>query len=243
MNTRNLILGIAAILVIAGGFLTAALLLGGEPQPEPTAPPASTVDIGPAPSADPTGDPATDPTAAEPGTTAPPATDEDDHRHDHGDSDDCETGPVSCEDDDDVIYATDTDKKAADAVRGRVAPFVVAFTTVNSTETPAARATRLTAAGADGTVAGLDSMIARKNSTQTGLTATSTPQNPTRVLFIGRDGGLLKFQASINVDAKYMQADGSGSFHTAGGAVYVWMDDAGTVKKVSEDFPTIKGLR
>ena len=245
MNKRNLVIGITAIVAIVGGLLAAILLAGGgdqlEPEPMTSAP---TIDIGPAPSATPadTPDPGTGGNDDEVG----PGDDGqlvEDHDHDHGDTDDCETGPVACEDDPGMVIITEDDRKSAAEVRDRVAPFVVAFTTVDSTETADQRRARLTAAGADEAVAAQDSVFARKDSTQTGLIAKSTPQTPTRILFIGRDAGMLKFQASVNVDAKYTLADDSGSFHTAGGAVYVWLNDAGAVVRVVESFPTIEGLR
>jgi len=247
MNKRNLVIGITAIVAIVGGLLAAILLAGGgdQPEPEPMTS-APTIDIGPAPSATPTDTP--DPGTGGNDDEVGPGDDgqlveDHDHDHDHGDTDDCETGPVACEDDPGMVIITEDDRKSAAEVRDRVAPFVVAFTTVDSTETADQRRARLTATGADEAVAAQDSVFARKDSTQTGLIAKSTPQTPTRILFIGRDAGMLKFQASVNVDAKYTLADASGSFHTAGGAVYVWLNDAGAVVRVVESFPTIEGLR
>ena len=247
MNRRTIITILVA-LVIVGMALAAALLLGGgdkKPDPAATSSP-SVVDIGPAPTAQPSPTGTAD--GGEPGTGGQDdshagETEEEHADHDHGTVEDCTTGPVACAEDDSVIRNTAEDEAAAAAVRSAVTPFALAWATIDSAEPATDRATRLVAVGADPAVSTQVSMLARANSTQTGLTAKTTPQNPSRILFMGREGGLLKFQVSLNVDAKYMQPDDSGSFHVAGGALNVYVADNGIIKRVTEKFPTIANLR
>ena len=237
--TRQNILLIAGAAALAVGVLLVALLLGAnqkQEDPEKTAKPvpATTLDPGPSPTA--------------PTETEPPAghsEEEDPHAgHSHGEEpEDCDTGPVSCEDDEEAIRYGEGDQEAAEAVRARVAPFVQAWTTVNSTETPAARVARLISAGASPEAAAGVSTLARADTVQIGLTASTAPRAVQRSMFMGREDGLLKFKASLDVDATYMQPGDSGSRHVAGGSVYVYLDDNGTIAKVTDTFPTIESLR
>lgn len=238
--TRQNILLIAGAAALAIVVLIVALLLGAnqtpeEPEKTPGPMPTATLEPGPSPTV-----PAETVDPAEPGEG------EDDHEgHSHGDDPtDCSTGPVACDDADDVIQHKAGDLEAAAAVRSQVAPFVLAWTTVNSTETGEARTTRLMNAGATAEAAATVPVLARANSVQIGLTVSTSPRAVQRTMFIAREAdGLLKFKASLDVDATYMQPGDTGSRHVAGGAVYVYLTDAGVITKVTESFPTIEGLR
>lgn len=236
-----LILGAAGLVAVV---FTIALLLGGnqgEPEPTPAPEPVVTIEPGTAPSATPT------PTA----TTGPDehfegdGHDHDDEGHaghDHGPVTDCETGPVGC-DDSDVLRNTPEEVEAAATVKPRVSPFVLAWTAYDSDESAAARSARLTAAGATADVAAQVTVLARENTTLTGLTAKTTGKAPSRILFVGAQDGLLMFQASVDVDARYHQPDGSGSYRVIGGAIYVYLTADGKVSKVTESFPAINEMR
>lgn len=237
---RERTLFIVGTLTVLGGVFALALWLssGAKPDPEQTPEPAVTVSAGPAPTAPPTSEPA-------PAETVEPGEDpEEAHDHNHGDEappEDC-TGPVGCTGDD-ISRNTQEDIDAAAAVRERVAPFVAEWTTVSSAESEEDRKARLIRAGATPEAADGTSTLARANTVQTGLTVSTTPRAVQRTLFLGRDGGLLKFQASLDVDATYMQPDDSGSVHVAGGAVYIYLTDAGAIAKVTDSFPTIERMR
>lgn|GEM_PF-4160700 len=238
---RNLIIGIAVVAAIIGGlFAMSALLNQKAPDPDPT--PTSTVDVGPAPSATSTTAPEPEPTVTE---TPDPGHDDENHDHGEYDNADCAAlGPDYCpQGEDDHYVITEQDRKVADAVRGKVKAFVAAFTTVTNAETPDARTARLKKAGADPTVAEQDTVFARTDSGHTNMTRSAIPRKDPRTLLIEREDGLLKFQVSITVDAKYTFPDDSVSVYAAGGTVYVWVDDRGTVKKLTEDFPTMNNLR
>jgi len=238
---RNLIIAIVVVAAIIGALFGMSALLNREPNdPQPT--PTSTVDVGVAPTATPTSEPEPAPTATE----APdPGHDDGDHDHGEYDNADCAAlGPAYCpQGDDDHYETTEQDRKAAASVRDRVKAFVTAFTTVIDHETPAARTSRLKKAGADPTIAAENTVFARASSGHTNMTRNATPQKDIRALFLQREDGLLKFQVSLTVDAKYTFPDDSAGVYAAGGAVYVWVDDSGTVKKIVEDFPTMKNLR
>lgn len=230
---------ITAAVALVGGVLLVSLLLSGNQAPDkkPAPKPSATIGTGPLPTVQPTATPTPGDIDGE-----DPAPEPDEaHSHDEGPSDDC-TGPVGCGDED-VSRNTPEDKVAAAAVRARVAPFVLEWTKIDSTETAAARTARLIAAGATPEAAKAVSVLARTHTHQTGLTVSTTPRAVQRVLFLARDGDLLKFQASLDVDATYMQPDDSGSVHVAGGAVYIYLTEQGAIAKVTDAFPTIESLR
>lgn len=232
------------IIFMLGGVVLIAIVLGvslflsstAAPEPEPTPEPTVTVEPGPAPTSTPTDD------ADE--------HDNDEHTdtdttHNHGDEappTDC-SGPVGECEGVDVSRNTQADLDAAALVRDKVAPFVTEWTKVNSTETADARIARLVAAGATPEAAAATSQLARANTAQTGLTVSTSPRAVQRTLFMAREDGLLKFQASLDVDATYLQPGDAGSRHVAGGAVYVYLTDAGAIARVVDSFPTIEGLR
>ena len=238
---RDRILLIIAAATVIGGLFLLALWLGGSnqtPRDDKTPAPSVSVTAAPAPSLTPTATPG--PENTPPATTSPNEEDE----HNHGDQpppDDC-SGPVGCSEDD-ISRNTQSDLDAAAAVRSRVAPFVAEWAKVDSSESAATRTARLISAGATSDAASTTSVLARANTAQTGLTVSTSPRPVQRVLFMARDGDLLKFQASLDVDARYMQPDDSGSVHVAGGAVYVYLTEQGTIAKVTDRFPTIEGMR
>lgn len=240
MTRDRILMILGAVGLIAAVLVVSLLLSNNKPaEPEPTPEPTITIEPGPAPTIEPTG--------------APSDGDGHDDGLDHGDVDlehnhgheapptDC-SGPVSCEGATDVSRNTQADLDAAAAVKSKVAPFVIEWTKVNSTETADARIARLVAAGATPEAASGVSQLARANTVQIGLTVATTPRAVQRTLFLAREDGLLKFQASLDVDATYRQPGDSGSRHVAGGAVYVYLNEAGTVVKVTDSFPTIEGL-
>lgn len=231
------------IILMLGGVVLIAIVLGvslflsntAAPEPEPTPEPTVTVEPGPAPTSTPTG--GTDAHEDEP--------DGPDPTHNHGEEAppaDC-SGPVGGCEGVEVSRNTQADLDAAALVRDKVAPFVIEWTKINSAETTDARITRLVAAGATPEAAAAISQLARAGTAQTGLTVSTSPRAVQRTLFMAREGGLLKFQASLDVDATYLQPGDSGSRHVAGGAVYVYLTDAGVIARVVDSFPTIEGLR
>lgn len=234
--TRQKILIIAGTAALAVAVFVSALLLGShgdKNEPEPTPAPAITVEPAPAPTSGETDDPH---------GLEDPGQGQEDHDHDH-DVTDCETGPIACEGAEDVIRYSEGDKDVAALVRPLVAPFVTEWTTIDSDESAAARTARLIAAGATPEAAGSTSVLARASTHQTGLSVSTAPRPAQRILFLGREDGLLKFQASLDVSATYMQPDDSGSRHVAGGAVNIYLSDSGAIVRVTDSFPTIEALR
>lgn len=240
--TRERILLILGAVTLVGVLLVAALWLSSRAsaEPEPTPSPSVTIDTGAVPDPDPT------PSASREPSLPDGHTEDDGHDHEHGPVEDCATGPVACDDEggsDPLVRNTAEDVAALAAVRPKVVPFVLAWGRVQTSETADARAARLAGAGASAGVATQVSVLARANTTQTGLTADTTPQQPQRVLSVGREDGLLKFQVALNVDAKYEQPDGSGSFRVIAGTIDVYLSDAGTIEKIVETFPAINEMR
>lgn len=237
--TRQNILLIAGAAALAIAVLIVALLLGsnqGEQEPEETPAPVPTATLEPAPTSTPT------PPAEEP--SEPGHEEEEEDPHTHGEApEDCETGPVACDGATDMIQYGEGDREAADAVRDRVTQFVAAWTTVNSSESAKNRTARLVSAGATAQAAATVPALARANSVQIGLTVATKPRPAQRTLFVEREDGLLKFKVALDVDATYMQPDGTGSRQVAGGQVVVYVTDDGSVVRVEDSFPTIDGLR
>jgi len=254
--TRTTWLILAAIGVI-GALIAGIFALSASSQPEEEATPTPVVTIEPgAP-----GQPAPTPTETAP-AQSPEAGGADEgeaggdqdgeHAHEEGDAhdhveDDCENDPfITCDDTGNANTTTDpADDAAAQKYRSRALAFVTAWATTDMSEKQAARTKRLAAAGATGDVLTQASVFERRDTSLSSLTGTSTPDNPTRALFVGRESGLLHYRVSLNVTASYRQVDGTGSNNVAGGYVDVYVDDAkgGTVAKVAESFPTIANLR
>jgi hypothetical protein len=244
--TRERILLILGAVGVVGVLLAVALWLGGgeEAEAEPTPSPAVTIDTGITPEPLPT-DPAVP--VEVPGEEGEHFEgDGHDHSHDHGVVEDCTSGPVACGEDQaeaPVIRNTAEDVAALAAVRPKVAPFVLEWARVQTNEAAGARAARLAGAGASAAVAAQPSALARADSAQIGLIADTVPQPGPRVLSIGREDGLLKFQVAMNVDAKYSFPDDSGSWRVVGGTMHVYLSDAGAIEKVVENFPTLDEMR
>lgn len=166
--------------------------------------------------------------------------------HDHAPATDCTSGPMACEGDEaeaPINRNTDEDLVAADAVKGRTLPFAMEWARITPGESPEARAERLRSVGAADAVATQVTKLARADSTQTQLTADTAPMKPTRTLFLGREDGQLVFQVTLDVNARYTQVDGSGSFRVVGGQLYVSIAGDGTIQRVVEDFPTLREMR
>lgn len=238
---RERIILILSALAVIGGLFALALWLGAEKPEEPqkTHKPTVSVTAGPIPTVAPSPEATATP---EPGKEPEANHEEDTHNHgDEAPPADC-SGPVGCSDEE-VSRNTQADLDAAAAVRSKVTPFVTEWTKLDSAESPSARAARLIAVGATAEAASATSVLARANTTQTGLTVSTTPRPVQRVLFLAREGDLLKFQASLDVNARYMQPDDSGSVHVAGGAVMVYLTDKGAVAKVTDSFPSIEAMR
>lgn len=236
--TRQNILLIAGAAALAVAVLIVALLLGnnqGEQEPEETPAPMPTTTLEPAPTSTPT------PIAEEP---SEPGHQGEEDPHTHGEApEDCDTGPVACDGATDMVQYGEGDREAADAVRTRVTQFAAAWTTVNSSESSKDRTARLENAGATAEAAATVPTLARANSVQIGLTVATKPRPAQRTMFVEREDGLLKFKVALDVDATYMQPDGTGSRQVAGGQVIVYITDDGSIVRVEDSFPTIDGLR
>jgi hypothetical protein len=247
MDRQKLLLILGA-LGIAGALVAVLMLLAnlGSSDPEPTPEPTVTIDTGGtlAPTATPEETP--DPTESigwQDGHVHYPG---DGHDHDHGPVTDCESGPMACEGDEaeaPILRNTDDDLLAADAVKGKMLPFAMQWARVTEGESVEARAARLRDAYASEDVARQMTALARAETAQTQLTATTNPMKPNRTLFLGRESGYLVFQVTLDVDAWYTQVDGSGSFRVVGGQLYVSVSNAGVIERVVEDFPTLREMR
>lgn len=234
MNRQNILLILGAVALV-GGLFTFAVMMGGDksdPDPEPAPAPVATIDSGAGPVELP---PEEDPGQAAPGDHPEHEGEPDGHG---GDPEDCESGPVAC-DDTDVVGTNPADYDAADLVRGIAIQFATAWAATDSAETPDARAARMTSAGASAEVASQMSILTRPNAQKVEMTVKTRPQSPRRVIFLGREDGLLQFQMSMNVDATYTYVDGSKTVVVAGGNLTVGVTDAGAVQSVTESFPTI----
>lgn len=234
-------------LLLIVGSVVAVLLLGAvlfwsstnKPEPEKTPDPTVTIDPGGtlSPTATPTPTLVPDPTATMPGTGGEH---EGEHPHNH------EGAFPSCEEDpfcDPTKEAVDNaaDLPAALSVQPKVSDFTKVWLTIPSGETAEARAARISAAGG-AAVASQPTRVSRFDTATTGVSAESTPQSTMMVLFLQREDGLLKFRVNANVEAFYTYSSGARDHHTLNGTVTLWVNDAGEVQRVSEDFPVLDEL-
>ena len=168
----------------------------------------------------------------------------DDDGHDHGNlTPGCVDGPVStgCDGED----WTEMPSREAIAVgQNAVRAFAVNWVTINTeNETPAARATRLKAAGATNEVAEQVSVITRPETALLNLQTVSKDYGQNYVSFMSNRDGVYQYSVSVTIVADYSLNGNQNQKYTTSGTMLVnWDSKTNTVVSVEENFRDLLGL-
>lgn len=145
-------------------------------------------------------------------------------------------GPVSALSGGEVI-------QLMDAHTAQLTAFARQWVTYSSDESPAARSERLRKAGATDEVALTPSVFSRTDTSQAGLTGSSSPLDVGIITPVDRDDIGVYFNVPVNVSASYRLPTGQGNDQRTGGSLTVWVNDSGAIVKVTEHFPAMSDMR